>query len=420
VGGAAPAPQPKSVTVGQVKKCPSCGSPVESFQARCESCGAELKNTEVSETVQKFIDQINKFDEEIALEKGKTNLKKTVVRVAWVILNVFTYGIPLLVRAIKRVVFPSAPKLLPLEERKKDYIENFVVPNNREDIVEFVLFASAKVNSMMDHTGRSVNDIGAAGMWGKIWSDKCSQLSARASVVLANDEKTMEIVRNLGVNPKKLLQRAKKRDLVKIGVIFAALVAGGVIYIDSTGVLLKVPGPRTFEVQNVTFAGFFGNYFRTVGEEVSVIPDPGGKDITIILQIECIKTVAPDIEEKISEFKKAKGWEEDNCTVSLDDYPRMTVGDFETDIFSRSQKSYLSAMLDMKAGDVMTVNFILEPRHFLGRGFGSGKHRKKAIQKLMAMPVFSLSPADIEYEVINETLKAKGSGYSEYTDSLSL
>jgi hypothetical protein len=408
VGGAAPAPQPKSVTVGQVKKCPSCGSPVESFQTRCESCGAELKNTEVSETLQKFIDQINKLDEEIALEKE--NQKKKRISVGWVILNVFTYCIPLLVRTIKRVVFPPAPELLPLEQRKKSYIENFAVPNNREDIVEFVLFASAKVNSMMDHTGSSIKDIGAASMWGKIWSDKCSQLSARASVVLANDEKTMKIVRNLGVDPKKLLQKAKKRELLRTGPIFAAAVAIGVIIFNSSGVLLKVPEPRTFEVQNVTFAGFFGNYFRTVGEEVSVIPDPDGKDITIILQIECIKTVAPDIEEKISEFKKAMGWEEDICTVSLQ-HPKMIVGDFR----SSSQASYLYGMLDMKAGDVMTASFILE-----SWSAEVGKQRKKAIQKLMAMPMLSLSP-DIQYEVTNETLKAKGgSEYLEYIEYFSL
>jgi hypothetical protein len=224
-GGAASAPRPKAVTVGQVKKCPSCGSPVESFQTRCEICGVELNNTEISSNITDFIEQINKLDEEIVLEKEKINLKKGIKFLFWVILNIFTCCIPLFVRSIKRVVFPPVPHLTPWEQRKKSYIENFVVPTNREDIMEFILFASTKVASMMDHTGRSIKDVGVATMWGKIWSDKCRQVNARAGVALANEQKTLEIINSFDDKSRQLMEKVRRLELVKTAAVAAFLIA---------------------------------------------------------------------------------------------------------------------------------------------------------------------------------------------------
>ena len=48
IAASPPPAVPRTVTVGQVKKCPACGNPLESFQGRCAGCGHEL-NTGASE-----------------------------------------------------------------------------------------------------------------------------------------------------------------------------------------------------------------------------------------------------------------------------------------------------------------------------------------------------------------------------------
>jgi tetratricopeptide (TPR) repeat protein len=49
----------KSETVGELRKnCPSCGTPIESFQTRCPNCGHELNAAEESSHFKKFVDDL--------------------------------------------------------------------------------------------------------------------------------------------------------------------------------------------------------------------------------------------------------------------------------------------------------------------------------------------------------------------------
>jgi len=48
----------ESIKAGTVRKCPSCGAPIESFQTRCSSCGHELNEIKTSETVQAFFQRL--------------------------------------------------------------------------------------------------------------------------------------------------------------------------------------------------------------------------------------------------------------------------------------------------------------------------------------------------------------------------
>jgi DNA-directed RNA polymerase subunit RPC12/RpoP len=50
--------QPRTVVAGQVRKCPACGTPIESFQTRCSSCGHELNDIKTTESVQEFFQKL--------------------------------------------------------------------------------------------------------------------------------------------------------------------------------------------------------------------------------------------------------------------------------------------------------------------------------------------------------------------------
>ena len=175
-----PAAQPRTVTVGQVRKCPACGSPVESFQSRCGACGHELNAVEVSGAIKEFTAEINGLDEKIANEKGQplkasadtsaasgTRTSKPLtskplastlksgttgalvgsalsgssknksssssvsgkkVAGGFLIVGIFVGAIALIVKVTKNFKAAIArPALSPSEKTKKSYIENFVV-----------------------------------------------------------------------------------------------------------------------------------------------------------------------------------------------------------------------------------------------------------------------------------------------------
>ena len=270
-----PAPQPRTVTVGQVKKCPSCGSPVESFQSRCGACGHDLGAAKVSEAIKEFSTQINVLDEKIANEKGlpeKTsgskpnvsvprNLQSTVrsgtAGAAGALLSssltgssnrsssssrsssgtgkkvvggVFIIGI--IVGAIALIVkvsknFKAAiarPALSPSEKVKKSYIDNFVVPNNREDMLEFVLLASSNAESVIDlGHGETMGEVSSAHFWAKVWENKCKKVEDRALIALQGDTETMGHIRKFHDRSKevyKTITKAKKKGQVKSIILF--------------------------------------------------------------------------------------------------------------------------------------------------------------------------------------------------------
>ena len=242
-------PSVTSVKVGQVKKCPACGAPVESFQTRCASCGHELNNQQVSGAIKEFVDQINAVDVEIAYDRG--NYKQgwsswgTGKKILWVILNIYTCLIPLLVGKIANALFPKLPPLTPAEQKKKSLIENFVVPNNREDIMEFVLFSSLKIENQIENAGISISELGIANRWAKVWSDKCKQLSTRAGIVLVDDTKTMSIINGLMDKPKQLITRAKKRVLIRNGILAAVIMITVILLVRSCFAPAKAPVSAT-------------------------------------------------------------------------------------------------------------------------------------------------------------------------------
>ena len=54
---------PEGEKFGTVRKCPACGTPVESFQTRCSDCGYEFNAIKSSETVQAFFQQLEALSE---------------------------------------------------------------------------------------------------------------------------------------------------------------------------------------------------------------------------------------------------------------------------------------------------------------------------------------------------------------------
>lgn len=123
----------KQEYVGKIKKCPACGEEIPALTAICPACGHELNSARVSAILKKFIDNINECDRRIA---NAPNPQKTgwaswskAKQIWWVILNIFTSCIPLVIYLVMPLLkYNSTPKLTAEEKQKASLIENFPSP----------------------------------------------------------------------------------------------------------------------------------------------------------------------------------------------------------------------------------------------------------------------------------------------------
>ena len=85
---------------GNVKKCPACGALINQMSAKCEACGHEFSNIKANDTVQNLLLRLEKVD------NSSSDKEKTVAS-------------------------------------KIQIIQNYPVPNTKEDLFEFIILAAS-------------------------------------------------------------------------------------------------------------------------------------------------------------------------------------------------------------------------------------------------------------------------------------
>ena len=171
----------KSQKEGTIKKCPSCGAPVESFNTKCSDCGHEFRNTEAAFTVQKLNDELMEIEEVVRKDYFDNKRDR----------NVFPKGG--LQREEKVMMKMQAQIDQEIEaacaDRKLSFISTFPIPNSKEDILEILAIgipeAKRKLN-FWDKVGQS------KGKMKKAWLAKCEQIIIKARFSMKDDKKTLE------------------------------------------------------------------------------------------------------------------------------------------------------------------------------------------------------------------------------------
>ena len=143
--------QRKNIYDGELHKCPNCGEVLNSFTANCPSCGYEIRNSAVSTSVKEFASKLEKVDS---------------------------------------------------TERKIDLIRNYPIPNTKEDVYEFMVFASTNVR------GESNKQVFNA------WVAKFEQCHKKAELLFM-DSADIEAIRQIYDSTKKVLVRENAAHEVK-------------------------------------------------------------------------------------------------------------------------------------------------------------------------------------------------------------
>ena len=110
--------QRKIVYDGEVHKCPNCGEIVDSFVLNCPSCGHEFRSSASTSLVQELASKLEAMEQQQEPRKRRT-IKDELLR---------------------------TNDLSKTDEQKISLIRSFVIPNTKEDILEFIILASSNIN----------------------------------------------------------------------------------------------------------------------------------------------------------------------------------------------------------------------------------------------------------------------------------
>lgn len=157
-GAAVNTVQRKTVYEGEIHKCPNCGAELTSFVKNCPECGYELRGADGAVSVREFSNNY---------ARSTSNAKKV------------------------------------------DLIRTFVIPNTREDILEFAILASSNIDSgSYSRQSNVVSDGATQQDVTDAWMAKFEQAQQKANILLTDDP-YLEKINKLYDDKKKKLENAR-------------------------------------------------------------------------------------------------------------------------------------------------------------------------------------------------------------------
>jgi uncharacterized OB-fold protein len=411
-GGAAPA-APATEKVGNIRKCPACGAALESFQARCESCGHELNKVGVSSGIKDFFDTLAASDMQAQADpaankgEGKKNLKFFIglvvvlaimvailpwfldidedMAVTGAVVIAVVVGIALMV---KKVSFSAS------DNRKKGLIEVFPVPNSKEDLLEFLVMASSQIlpANSITHTARKQQ------AWNKIWAVKCRQVYTKADIVLAGDEKALSIVKGIREKMESAFSANQKRMIIAAAASVLIIIGGVVAFnLQRSGTGVSVPALVTIPPENVKFSGTLGDNLKAVGKGITITWDNTTSRLKMTVELEAAAAANKFIEQKVAQTIKMKKWDNRYCTYSVDpSLSSVWINGFDHGTYGfkfwGAQDAYASAVLKLEPGVGQTVTVL----DFIAKGMKMGKEKPKAETKKDVALFMALEDMDLD------------------------
>jgi hypothetical protein len=120
-----PTQKQKSSKVGDIMTCPACGANAKSMDLSCGECGHEFRNTDLSNLMSEFKEKIDKAAN-IAIQEKSSDL----------------FG------KMMALVNQDADNENKIFNAKAKVVQNFPIPSNKEDLIEFMTYSTAQANGI--------------------------------------------------------------------------------------------------------------------------------------------------------------------------------------------------------------------------------------------------------------------------------
>jgi len=139
----------------EARKCPKCGQPLSGISAICPLCGYEIRNAQTASSISNLTKEINML-----------NQRRNTVKDA--LASKF-----------------SGRSANPTDEKIASLIQNFVVPNSKEDIFEFMILAAGYMDAKFLAGKQKVSEV--ADVVIKAWASKFDQTFQKAKFSFGQD-----------------------------------------------------------------------------------------------------------------------------------------------------------------------------------------------------------------------------------------
>lgn len=206
----------KTVYDGEVHKCPNCGEVLKAFMRNCPTCGFELREVKPTSAVREFALKLEAIEARREYEKPKGLFLNTRNQI----------------------------NISKTDEQKINLIQNFSVPNTKEDMLEFMILATSNINvKAYDSTNTSITK-GEKAIT-DAWNSKIKQIYEKAKRSYG-EKQDFAAIQELYTQSFHKIKKAKKTGIVKWGVMFGWIPILLVIIFLVAGI--KAPGAEKREV----------------------------------------------------------------------------------------------------------------------------------------------------------------------------
>lgn len=201
----------------KLNKCPACGALRTSFSAICPDCGYEYHDVEVSQTTQKFFEQITKYDEAIA-QSEENNATNPGIKIGVVLLWLFFFPFMLIYYLLKLAANSKVSEFKGNKKLKANAITAFPIPNSRNDLLETAMMTEGQIKklSFSNVLGKSGTDIQ---MWNEIWLSKLGSIVKKAEIALKDDSSCVNQIKSLYTASEDIVKANSKMRWIEIGIL---------------------------------------------------------------------------------------------------------------------------------------------------------------------------------------------------------
>lgn len=193
---------------GEIHKCPNCGDILDAYESVCKACGYEQRGSKATSSVHELAVRLQQIEEARLTSNNRSR---------------FGFG-----------------QSSEIDQQKINLIRSFVIPNTKEDILEFAVLAASNVDtSAYDDSYGILSTLqnGRRKAVSDAWLAKLKQAYQKAKLVFVGDPRISEI-ESLYETTNKAIKRVKGRVWKILGIVFGALFAFfmlvGIIAISST------------------------------------------------------------------------------------------------------------------------------------------------------------------------------------------
>lgn len=413
--------------------CTSCFNDVDKSCIECSSSMIVPKG--ISSHIREFSQELQELDREIAYERenninnssfdlfSNSNIEKKWwdswklgKKIMYVILNIYTFAIPVILHFLILALKKGIPVLLKTlkkdaltisEKEKRTLIENLIVDNSKDEIIEFLNIAKLQREIALNENNR--NSL----IWLNVWTAKTNQVINKAKSFYSSDATFMFYIKKQQADCKKDQHNLRSKLLIKsLGIkipvllIIAAIIAG--IISMSKKTIKSVPSETIITAENIKVLGFFEDYMSVSPDGATLKYRPNDKKIEIIFSLIPNSDGAIIINKQINNLIANKKWKKEDCIYEIYDYCNFYINNENVSDLTgdRNCKKSFADLYSMKKGEPVKFDLLLDlsPSTFLKSSL------MKQYAEFMNSDYLEINPK-LKYKVQN-----KAENITEYLD----